>query len=89
MSIKKYYANKDNTVSNAFKANLSTRATGSSMGQSDILEVFSIYGQASVNSVELSRVLIEFPIEGAAAGEIKGDRDAGKACEYFTGCSKF
>jgi len=77
MSIKRYYAVKDSTISNAFKANLSTRATGSNMGLSDILEVFSIYGQAFTSSVENSRVLLDFPVEGTAAGEIKGDRTAG------------
>jgi len=77
MSIKKYYANKDNTISNAFKENLSTRATGSSMGQSDILEVFSVYGQTTTGSVELSRILLDFPVENNVTGEIKGDRTAG------------
>ena len=40
MAIKRYFANKDNTVTNAFKENLITRATGSNMGVSDILETF-------------------------------------------------
>ena len=58
--IRRYYAKKDNTISNAFQENLTTRATGSNMGASDILEVFSIYGQASSTSSELARSLIEF-----------------------------
>ena len=58
--IKKFYATKDNTITNAYQENLKTRGTGSNMGASDILEVFSIYGQASSASVELSRVLIQF-----------------------------
>ena len=45
MAIKKYIADKDNTITNAFDLNLSTRATGSNMGAADILEVFSIVGQ--------------------------------------------
>ena len=45
--IKRYYATKDNTITNAFQENLSTRGTGSNMGASDIVEVFSIYGQQS------------------------------------------
>tara|TARA_R100000152_G_C6781727_1_gene216941 strand:- start:2902 stop:4476 length:1575 start_codon:yes stop_codon:yes gene_type:complete len=77
MSIKRYYADKDSTISNALKANLTTRATGSNMGDADILEVFSIYGQSTTSSVELSRVLLEFPVEGTDVGEIKGDRQAG------------
>ena len=62
MAIKKYYANKDNTITNAFRQDLTTRGTGANMGLSDILETFSIYGQASATSTELERVLIEFPI---------------------------
>ena len=46
MSIKRYTANADNTITNAFEANLQTRGTGSNMGESDILETFTIYGQA-------------------------------------------
>jgi len=58
--IRKFYATKDNTITNAYQENLTTRGTGSNMGASDILEVFSIYGQASSSSVELSRALIQF-----------------------------
>lgn len=73
MSVKKYIATKDNTITNAFKSNLITRGTSSNMGASDILEVFSLYGQGHVtSSVELSRVLIEFPISN-----ISSDRTAG------------
>ena len=52
MAIKRYYASADNTITNAFQSNLRTRGTGSNMGFSDILEVFSIYGQASSGSQE-------------------------------------
>jgi hypothetical protein len=72
MAIKRYTANADNTITNAFEANLQTRGTGSNMGQSDILETFSIYGQASTSSVEQSRILINFPVS-----EIYNDREAG------------
>ena len=83
MAIKRYIATKDNTITNAFKENLSTRGTGSNMGASDILEVFSIYGQNSFSSsasgqntrtTELSRVLLEFPVSGSSVGQIYGDR---------------
>ena len=63
MAIKRYLASKDNTITNAFKIDLLTRGTGSNMGASDILETFSIYGQQTTSSAELSRILIEFPIE--------------------------
>jgi hypothetical protein len=62
MSIRRYVANKDNTITNAYQENLRIRATTSNMGASDILEVFSIYGQASSSSLEASRILIDFPI---------------------------
>jgi len=39
MAIKRYYATKDNTITNAFKANLQTRGVSGNMGQSDILEI--------------------------------------------------
>jgi len=72
MGIKKYIANKDNTITNAFGIDLSTRATGSNMGAADILEVFSIYGSQTTSSAELSRALIEFPVSS-----IISDRSAG------------
>ena len=49
MAIKRYFATKDNTITNAFKSNLLTRATGSNMGASDILEAFVIHGQTSAS----------------------------------------
>lgn len=72
MSIKKYYAVADNTITNAYNSNLSTRGTGSNMGQSDILEVFSLYAQQSKTSAELSRAMIQFDIDS-----IQSDRAAG------------
>ena len=73
--IRRYYATKDNTISNAFEENLVTRATGSNMGASDILEVFSIYGQNSSSSglsSELARTIIEFDVP-----DITSDRTSG------------
>ena len=73
--IRRYFATKDNTITNSFEENLVTRGTGSNMGASDILEVFSIHGQNSSSSglsSELARVLIEFDIP-----DIKADRLAG------------
>jgi len=40
MSVKRYVANADNTITNAFQDNLTTRGTGSNMGESDILKPF-------------------------------------------------
>ena len=73
MAIKKYIADKDNTITNAYQLDMSTRGTGSNMGASDILEVFSIYGQqtltssADTGSVELSRALLQFPVSTISA----------------------
>tara|TARA_R110000824_G_scaffold185848_3_gene366912 strand:+ start:1272 stop:2795 length:1524 start_codon:yes stop_codon:yes gene_type:complete len=76
MAVKRYYAKKDNTITNAFKENLTTRGTSSNMGFADILEVFSIYGQASTSSTEQSRFLVKFDCT-ASTNSIKSDRDAG------------
>ena len=46
MAIKRYVATKDNTITNAYKSNLTERGISGNMGQSDILETFSIYAQA-------------------------------------------
>ena len=67
MGIKRYNAEKDTTITNAYGIDLSSRATGSNMGASDILEVFSIYGQQTTSSAELSRVLIQFPISAVSS----------------------
>jgi hypothetical protein len=73
MGIKRYTANADTTITNAYKANLQTRGTGSNMGLADSLEVFHIYGQESSSSAENSRVLIDFPVTTT----ITSDRSAG------------
>ena len=66
MAIKRYSASSDTTITNAFKANLTTRGTGSNMGASDILEAFVIHGQtsASINAdnAEQSRILLQFDL---------------------------
>lgn len=81
MAIKRYNASADNTISNAWQTNLSKRATGSNMGAADVLEVYSIYNRAYTSSagnppdkqVELSRVLIKFPIDSISADRTSGD----------------
>ncbi len=72
MGIKRYIASQDNSLYNAYKENLSTLATSSNVGESDSLEVFSIYGQATTSSLESARILIQFPIE-----QITNDRNIG------------
>ena len=73
MAIKKYIASKDNTITNVFFDGFATRATGSNSGRADILETYSLFGRATTSSVELSRVLIDFPISTIAS-----DRSSGK-----------
>ena len=72
MAIKRYVADADNTITNAYRSNLNTRATGSNTGQADVVEVYSIYGRRSTSSAELSRVLMQFPV-----ATISSDRTAG------------
>jgi len=72
MAIRRYVADADNTISNAYKENLRTRATASNMGQADVSEVFSIFARASTSSAELSRVLTKFDVS-----TISSDRTAG------------
>ena len=83
MAIKRFFAIKDNTITNAFKQNLSTRATGSNMGAADILEVFSIYGQATTSSSELSRALIQFSTSSISSARTSGDIPASGSVNFF------
>ena len=57
MAIKRYKADADNTIVNAYQANLRTRGTGANAGQADVLEAYSIYGRQNTSSQELSRIL--------------------------------
>ena len=74
--IKRYYATKDNTITNAYNETLSTRGSGSNMGQSDIIEVFSIYGQVSSSTSglesEVARSILEFD-----SSKILSDKNSG------------
>ena len=83
MAIKRYFANEDNIITNAFKSDLTTRATGSNMGQADILEVFSIYAQATETSRELARTLIKFPIEDIASDRTSGLIEKSGSVKFF------
>ena len=73
MAIKRYDATQDNTITNAFKADLRTKATGSNMGASDILETFVIHGQTSASisaqNAEEARILIQFDLNKTALSQ--------------------
>ena len=62
MSVKRYSATKDATITNIYKDGLKVRAPDSNMGDSDSLEVFSLYGRASELEYENSRILMYFPM---------------------------
>ena len=83
MAIKRFTASVDTTITNAFMRDLNTRATGANMGASDILEVFSIYGQASTGSVELSRILIKFPTAQMSDDRTAGDIPASGSVSFY------
>ena len=64
MGLYRYTASADNTITNAFRSNLTGRGTGANMGAADVLEAFYIVGQTSSSSglsSEKSRILINFP----------------------------
>lgn len=83
MAIKRYTANKDTTITNAFQMNLRTRGTGSNMGASDSLEVFSLFAQASSGSSELSRMLLQFPVSTISVDRAAGRIPASGSVNFF------
>jgi len=87
MGVKRYIANKDATITNAFKENLVTRAVSASMGASDVLEVFSILGQASTTSLEASRVLSQFPVDNIRADRLAGRIPASGSVSFYLNLS--
>ena len=86
MAILRYTASADNTITNAYEANLVTRGTGSNMGYADSLEVFSIYGQESGSngqSQELSRILIQFPVSAISADRTANTIPASGSVSFY------
>lgn len=80
--IKRYFATKDNTITNAFEADMTTRGTGSNMGQSDILEVFTVYGQVSSSAGlqrETANILLQFDASQIATDKTSGAISSGSA----------
>lgn len=72
MSIKRYLASKDNTITNQYDSWNQDRMTGSNVGESDIVEVNYIKGKITSASVEKTRALMQFPVS-----TIISDRNAG------------
>ena len=83
MGIKRYVANADTTITNAFKPGLNLRGTGSNSGESDILEIFHIYAQESSASHEVARTLIKFPVEHITTDRANGDVGVSGSTDFF------
>ena len=86
MSILRYTASADNTITNAFDYTLTNRGTGSNMGYADSLEVFSIYGETSSSvgkSQQLSRALIQFPVSSISTDRTAGTIPASGSVSFY------
>jgi hypothetical protein len=88
MAVKRYVASQDNTITNAFNSTLleAQRGTGSNMGAADVLEAFSIYGEASSSnglSSELSRILLQFPIDSVSSDRTAGSIPASGSVSFY------
>ena len=85
MAIKRYRADADTTIVNAFQPGLVTRGTGANMGEADISEVFSIYGRATptASSQELSRILTKFPVATISTDRTNGKIPASGSVSFY------
>ena len=83
MGIKRFVANKDTTITNAYKGGLTTVASSSNMGAADILEVFTIYAQANTSSREEARTLLGFSTSDISAARTAGDIPASGSVNFY------
>ena len=85
MAIMRFTASADTTITNAYRSSLldNQRATGSNMGAADVLEIFSIYSQASASSGELSRALVKFPVTTISSSRAAGDIPASGSVNFY------
>jgi len=83
MAIKRFKANSDNTITNAFRSDLTNRGLNANMGASDVLETFSLYAQASSGSTELERILIKFPISDIITARAAGTVPASGSVSFY------
>lgn len=83
MAIKRFTANADNTITNAFRSDLTQRGVNANMGASDVLETFSLYGQASSGSTELERILIKFPVNEIITARAAGTVPASGNVNFY------
>ena len=83
MAYKKFFANKDNTITNASKFGGTTRATGSNMGLADSVEIFKLYGNITTSSVEQSRALFEFDTAEINTARTNGQIPASGSVSFY------
>ena len=83
MSIKRFVANKDTTITNAYQENYSTLGVNANMGEADSLEIFSIYGQVGSSSLEKSRLLVQFPTDDISQQRSIGGIPASGSVEFY------
>jgi len=83
MAIKRYIADLDTTIANAYQSDLQTRATGANAGAADVLETFSVYGRENSGSAELSRILIRFPVTDISTDRTNGVLPASGSVSYY------
>lgn len=83
MSIKRYVADKDTTITDAYLEDLLKNAKNANMGAADSLELFSIYGQANASSIEKSRILIHFPVDKILSDRNKSLLPSSGSVKFF------
>lgn len=81
MSIKKYIAEADTTITDAYQPYSSARAHYSNMGASDSLQVFSIAHKDL--APELCRILVRFPISKIIEDRSSGALPASGSMKFF------
>ena len=83
MALKRYKADADTTIVNAYQMDLTTRGTGANTGEADVLETYSIYGRENTGSQELSRMLIKFPITNISTDRTNGVVPASGSVSFY------
>ena len=83
MGIVRYVASSDAEITNAYKADLITRASGSNMGAADTMGIFSIYGQSMSSSLEQARALVQFNTGSILLDRNNGSIPASGSVSFF------
>ncbi len=83
MSIKRFVADSDTTITDAYDVSLINRAYYANMGGADSLEVYSIFGQVASDSVEKSRILVKFPVNEISSSRMSGTLPESGSVKFF------